>query len=161
VEFAFGCTVIVVACAGFLLLNFPPAKLFMGDAGSTVLGLLSGVVMLQAHIEGILPVWLGALVFSPFIVDASVTITVRILRRERFWQAHKSHYYQRIVESGWGHRKTVLAEYALMAGCCAAAILAAGLPLAGQSVIIGLCAVIYATLIWIVSRSLHTQGPRT
>ena len=62
----------------------------MGDADSTVLGLLSGVVMIQAHIEGILPVWLGALVFSPFIVDTSVTITARILRGERFWEAHKS-----------------------------------------------------------------------
>jgi UDP-N-acetylmuramyl pentapeptide phosphotransferase/UDP-N-acetylglucosamine-1-phosphate transferase len=131
-DFALGCTLIVAACTGFLLLNFPPAKLFMGDAGSTVLGLLAGIVILKAHVDAILPVWLGVLVFSPFIVDASVTLTTRLLRGERVWVAHKTHYYQRLVESGWGHRKTVLAEYALMAGCGGSAVLAAGLPPAGQ-----------------------------
>jgi UDP-N-acetylmuramyl pentapeptide phosphotransferase/UDP-N-acetylglucosamine-1-phosphate transferase len=160
-EFALGCAVVAAAAAGFLLLNFPPAKLFMGDVGSTVLGLLAGVAILQAHVEDILPVWLGVLVFSPFIVDASVTIMARILRGEPFWQAHKTHYYQKLVESGWGHRKTVLAEYVLMAGCCASALLTAALPLTGQISIIGAWAVVYAVLIGTVSRSLRRQGTRT
>ena len=64
IEFALGCAIIVAACSGFLLFNFPPARLFMGDAGSTVLGLLAGVVILKAHSEAILPFWLGLLVLA-------------------------------------------------------------------------------------------------
>jgi UDP-GlcNAc:undecaprenyl-phosphate GlcNAc-1-phosphate transferase len=52
--------------------------------------------------------------FSPFIVDASVTLIKRMIRRERIWEAHKSHYYQRLVQMGWGHRKTAMAEYIVM-----------------------------------------------
>jgi UDP-N-acetylmuramyl pentapeptide phosphotransferase/UDP-N-acetylglucosamine-1-phosphate transferase len=159
-EFALGSAVIAAAATGFLLLNFPPARLFMGDVGSTALGLLAGIVMLQAHAEGILPIWLGVLVFSPFIVDASVTLARRILRGERFWEAHKTHYYQKLVESGWGHRKTVLAEYGLMAGCCGSALLASRLPLAGQISLISGWAVIYAALMRIISGFYRTQGKR-
>ena len=56
----------------------------------------------------------GLLVFAPFIVDATVTLIRRILKREKFWHPHKTHYYQRLVELGWGHRRTVLAEYGIM-----------------------------------------------
>jgi UDP-N-acetylmuramyl pentapeptide phosphotransferase/UDP-N-acetylglucosamine-1-phosphate transferase len=160
-EFALGCAIIVTSCFGFLLLNFPPARLFMGDAGSTVLGLLAGIVILKAHIEAILPLWLGVLVFSPFIVDASVTLASRMLRGERFWLAHKSHYYQRLVESDWGHRKTVLAEYALMAGCCSSAMLAARLPLPGQISIIGGWTVLYVFLMWAIHNYQRTREKQT
>jgi len=152
-EFALGCGVIVAAATGFLLLNFPPARLFMGDSGSTVLGLLAGVVILTAHSEAILPVWLGLLVFSPFIIDASVTLGTRILRGEKFWQAHKTHYYQRLVESGWGHKRTVLAEYALMMACGTSAAAAAPRSLAFQTTIIAGWAVIYVILIYLIHRA--------
>ena len=151
-DLALGCAVVVAAAGGFLLLNFPPARLFMGDTGSTVLGLLAGVVILTAHREAILPVWLGILVFSPFIIDASITISRRLLRGEKFWQAHKSHYYQRLVESGWGHRRTVLVEYVLMIACSASAVAAASQPLARQTIIIAGWAVIYAAIIYSIHR---------
>jgi UDP-GlcNAc:undecaprenyl-phosphate/decaprenyl-phosphate GlcNAc-1-phosphate transferase len=54
------------------------------------------------------------LVFSPFIVDASVTLVKRALRGEKIWRAHREHYYQRIVQSGFGHRNTALLGYILM-----------------------------------------------
>jgi hypothetical protein len=54
------------------------------------------------------------LVFSPFIVDASVTLIRRALRGERVWRAHRSHYYQRVVLLGASHRQLALAAYALM-----------------------------------------------
>ena len=152
-QFALGCAVIVAAAAGFLLLNFPPARLFMGDSGSTVLGLLAGVVILQAHREAILPFWLGLLVFSPFIVDASITLSARMLRGEKFWKAHKSHYYQRLVESGWGHKRTVLAEYALMMACSATAIAATSLPLSQQATLIAAWAVLYVIFIFLIHRA--------
>jgi UDP-N-acetylmuramyl pentapeptide phosphotransferase/UDP-N-acetylglucosamine-1-phosphate transferase len=147
---ALGCAIIAAAAAGFLLLNFPPARIFMGDTGSTVLGLLAGVVILQAHIERILPFWLGLLVFSPFIVDASVTLTSRVLRGEHFWMPHKTHYYQRVVQLGWGHRRTVLAGYGVMMACSGTAIAATGMTNRGQGFIIGAWSVIYAVLMRLI-----------
>jgi len=160
-QLALGCAAIVAAAAGFLLLNFPPARLFMGDSGSTVLGLLAGVVILTAHAIGLLPVWLGILVFSPFIVDASITLCRRMLRGEKFWKAHKSHYYQRLVESGWGHRRTVLAEYALMAACSASAVAATSQSLWRQTVIIAGWALIYVILIFLIQRAARRREPHT
>lgn len=152
-ELALGCAVIMAAAAGFLLLNFPPARLFMGDSGSTVLGLLAGGVILQAHIEAVLPFWLGLLVFSPFVVDASITLTTRVLRGERFWMPHKNHYYQRVVLLGWGHRRTVLAEYGLMLACSGTAITAAGMAVNAQILIIVAWSVIYAVLMRLIRQA--------
>jgi UDP-N-acetylmuramyl pentapeptide phosphotransferase/UDP-N-acetylglucosamine-1-phosphate transferase len=149
-ELALGCAVIVAAAAGFLLLNFPPARLFMGDSGSTVLGLLAGIVILRGHGEGILPLWLGILIFSPFIVDASVTLIVRVHRGERFWMPHKTHYYQRIVQLGWGHRRTTLAEYGLMIACSGTAVATAGMTIPVQGLIIAAWSVIYAVLMHLI-----------
>lgn len=55
--------------------------------------------------------------FLPFIVDASVTLVKRVLHGKRVWEAHREHYYQRVVLSGWSHRRTVLAEYGVMILC--------------------------------------------
>lgn len=119
-----GLNIVIAASAlGFLPFNFPPARIFMGDTGSTTLGFLAATMMLWAERDGIFPLWIGLLIFSPFIVDATVTLLRRLARRERIWQAHKTHYYQRLVQVGWGHRKTVLWEYALMAVCGATAML--------------------------------------
>jgi UDP-N-acetylmuramyl pentapeptide phosphotransferase/UDP-N-acetylglucosamine-1-phosphate transferase len=150
-EFALGCAIIAAAAAGFLLLNFPPARLFMGDSGSTVLGLLAGVVILQAHVAGILPLWLGMLVFSPFIVDASITLAARVLRGERFWMPHKSHYYQRLVQLGWGHRRTVLAEYTLMMACSGTAVVTAGKTIYAQTAIITVWSILYLLIMRLIS----------
>jgi len=160
-EFALGCAIIVAACLGFLLLNFPPARLFMGDAGSTVLGLLAGLVILKAHHDAILPLWLGILVFSPFIVDASVTLATRVLRGERFWLPHKTHNYQKLVETGWGHKRTVLAEYALMLACSGTAVAAAPQSLPRQTVIIAVWTVIYTILIYQIHRAERRRDPQT
>jgi len=112
--FALYCGVISVSALGFLPYNFPPARIFMGDVGSTTLGLLAAALSLWGFGLHIYPLWFPLLVFSPFIIDATVTLVRRGLRGERVWQAHREHYYQRLVQAGWGHRKTVLIEYALM-----------------------------------------------
>jgi UDP-N-acetylmuramyl pentapeptide phosphotransferase/UDP-N-acetylglucosamine-1-phosphate transferase len=80
--------------------------------------------MLWAGRHGVFPLWLGLLVFSPFVVDASVTLLRRALQGERLWEAHRSHYYQRLVQLGWGHRRTVSWEYALMGAASLSALLA-------------------------------------
>lgn len=109
--------IIASASAGFLVFNFPPARIFMGDVGSSTLGFLAAAFSLWGARAGIFPFWVAVLVFSPFIADATVTLVRRLMRREKIWQAHKTHYYQRLVQAGWGHRKTVLVEYAIMLGC--------------------------------------------
>ena len=95
----------------------------MGDVGSSTLGLLAAAFSLWGARDGVFPFWVAILVFSPFIADASVTLVRRLLRGEKIWQAHKTHYYQKLVQAGWGHRKTVLVEYAIMIGCGITALL--------------------------------------
>lgn len=114
--------ILAAAAGGFLLFNFPPAKVFMGDVGSIPLGFLAAVLGLTGWELKAWPWWFPVLVFSPFLVDASLTLLWRLLRRERFWEAHRSHYYQRLIRMGWGHRRTALAEYAVMAGVSLSAV---------------------------------------
>lgn len=109
--------IIAAASAGFLFFNFPPARIFMGDIGSSTLGFLAAVLSLWGARENVFPFWAAVLVFSPFIADATVTLIRRLLQREKVWQAHKTHYYQKLVQTGWGHRRTVLLEYMIMLGC--------------------------------------------
>jgi len=119
---AWACGVIALSCVGFLVRNFPPANIFMGDAGATVLGFLAALISLWGVAEELFSFWSALLIFSPFVVDASYTLLRRALRGERVWRAHREHLYQRLVLLGWGHRRTVLAEYALMLLCAAAGL---------------------------------------
>jgi UDP-N-acetylmuramyl pentapeptide phosphotransferase/UDP-N-acetylglucosamine-1-phosphate transferase len=123
-SFAYVNVSLAAAALGFLVWNFPPAHIFMGDVGSIPLGYLAAGMALWADVNGIFPLWLSVLVFSPFVVDATVTLLRRAWHRERVWQAHRTHYYQRLVRSGWGHRKTLLWEMALMLGAAASAVAA-------------------------------------
>ena len=113
-QLTFMCGAIVVSSLAFLLFNFYPAKIFMGDAGSIPLGFLAGAIGLHGWQQGLWPMWFPVLVFSPFIVDSTATLLKRVLRHEKVWQAHREHYYQRLVLLGWGHKKTAVAEYILM-----------------------------------------------
>ena len=121
--FAGLCWIIAASSLGFLVWNFPPARIFMGDAGSSTLGLLVAACSIWADEHAVAPLWVSVLIFSPFIVDASVTLVRRALRGEAVWKAHRSHYYQRLAVAGWGHRRTVLWEYGLMLACAASAIM--------------------------------------
>jgi UDP-N-acetylmuramyl pentapeptide phosphotransferase/UDP-N-acetylglucosamine-1-phosphate transferase len=150
---------IAAAAAGFLIFNFPPAKIFMGDVGSIPLGFLAGALGVAGWLQGLWPLWFPLIVFAPFIVDASVTLLRRALRRERIWQAHREHYYQRLILSGWSHRKTAIWEYALMLACAALALAgreaAAAMQAAVGVVAIAGCAV---CAVWIDRRCAHPQG---
>ncbi|WP_175907567.1 MULTISPECIES: MraY family glycosyltransferase [Burkholderia] len=116
------------AAFGFLLLNFHPARLFLGDAGSIPLGFMAGAVGYWGWRADAWPIWFPALVFAPFIADASVTLLRRLLRGEKFWQAHREHYYQKMVRSGVGHRRTALYWYLIMLGGILVAVWAKGRP---------------------------------
>lgn len=155
-ESAFGwaALAVVAAALGFLAFNFPPARIFMGDVGSAVLGYLAAAFALWADRQGVAPLWVSVLVFSPFVVDATVTLLRRALRGDTVWEAHRSHYYQRLVTSGWGHRRTVLWEYALMAMCAAAGFAAVRMSAPGQWTILGsVAAVLIVAMVWVDRRA--------
>ncbi|HMX94425.1 MAG TPA: glycosyltransferase family 4 protein, partial [Elusimicrobiota bacterium] len=113
---------IAAGAAGFLLFNFPPARVFLGDAGSIPLGFLAAAMGVEGWARGRWPAWFPALVFAPFWVDATVTLVRRTLRGEPVWRAHRTHYYQRLIQMGWGHRKMALVAYGLMALCAAGGV---------------------------------------
>lgn len=115
--------VISMGALGFLLYNLPPARIFMGDVGSISLGFLSGTLIVLGVHDNVFDIWTPLLVFSPFVLDATATVLRRALHGEKIWEAHRTHYYQRLVLHGWGHRKTLLLECAIMALCAAAAVL--------------------------------------
>jgi Fuc2NAc and GlcNAc transferase len=101
------------SCCGFLLWNWPPAKIFMGDVGSGYLGYLVAVLALSAarHDLTILLVWL--ILGGVFFVDATVTLIRRLARGERVSQAHRGHAYQ-VLARRWGsHRRVTLLVIAI------------------------------------------------
>lgn len=111
------CVVLASASLAFLCFNFSPARIFMGDCGSVPLGFAAAWFAVYGSYNNVWPTVYSVLVFAPFIFDASVTLLKRVLRGERFWQAHREHYYQRLIRMGWSHRKTALVYYALMVIC--------------------------------------------
>lgn len=117
------CVLTVVAVAGFLVYNWPPAKIFLGDVGSILLGFMAAALSVMGIHQKRFDLWVPVLIFSPFIVDATATVFRRLLRGEKIWRAHREHYYQRLVLVGWSHRRTVLAEYCLMIGAGISAII--------------------------------------
>ena len=134
---------VAAAAAGFLRFNLPPARIFMGDSGSTTLGFLVAAFAIWADRRDVAPVWLTLVIFSPFVVDATVTLLKRAARGEPVWRAHRSHYYQRLVKAGWGHRRTVLAEYVAMLACAAAALAFAGAGWRAQWAMLCILAIAY------------------
>lgn len=119
VAFLGACT--AAGATGFLTLNWPPAKIFMGDAGSTVLGFLFAAAPLVFVIETKRAVALdraviaAALVLWPFLVDGTFTIFRRLWNRENILKAHRSHLYQRLVIAGKSHVQVTLV-YGALAG---------------------------------------------
>lgn len=108
-----GLTLSLTALA-FLFFNFHPAKIFLGDSGSVPLGFLMSALGILGMTQKIWTFFFPLFVFSPFIFDATITLFKRLYRKEKIWQAHKEHYYQRMIQLGYGHKKTALYAYSLM-----------------------------------------------
>lgn len=100
--------VLAAAVSGFLYWNFPPAKIFMGDAGSGGLGFVVGaLLLLSAHLHPSL-LWCGLILFGVFIVDATYTLVVRLLTGHKVYEAHRSHCYQKVSRLWRGHKPVTL-----------------------------------------------------
>lgn len=104
---------LAAAALGFLLWNFPRAKIFMGDAGSGFIGLMLGAFSLQAAVARPALLWCWLVLLGVFIVDATVTLIRRLLRGERVYEAHRSHAYQHASREFGAHRPVTLAVGAI------------------------------------------------
>lgn len=99
---------LIASCAGFLIWNWQKAKIFMGDVGSTLLGFCVAVLAIyhQNTLKLSIVCWL--ILTVPFWMDATVTLIRRFRNKENLAKAHRKHVFQRIVQSGWSHQKTVM-----------------------------------------------------
>ncbi|MBI6888603.1 MULTISPECIES: MraY family glycosyltransferase [Pseudomonas] len=104
---------LAAAVAGFLFWNFPPAKIFMGDAGSGFLGIILGGLSLQAAWLSSQLFWCWLILLGVFIVDASYTLVRRLLRGDKVYEAHRSHAYQFASRRHGRHLPVTLAVTAL------------------------------------------------
>ncbi len=118
---------VIGAAIGFLLWNWSPARIFLGDVGSVPLGYALGYLLLDLASRGR---WYAAAILPLyFFADATITLLRRLLRGERFWQAHREHFYQRAVRRGLSHAaivERVLIADLLLIGCAWAAENGAG-----------------------------------
>lgn len=99
---------LAAGCAGFLIHNWPPAKIFMGDVGSAFLGFTFAFMTLAELRRSPQVALVGALMLWPFIFDALFTMLRRAAHRENLLVAHRSHFYQRLVLAGWRQASVTL-----------------------------------------------------
>lgn len=102
---------LAAAALGFLLWNWPPAGIFMGDVGSGFLGMMLGVFMLYTSMQAGLNVWVWLILLGLFIVDATWTLLRRMSAGERWYEAHCSHAYQRLARTWQSHKKVTLTAW--------------------------------------------------
>ena len=152
IPLAMAATALASANLGFLFFNFPPAKVFLGDAGSIPLGFLAGALGGYGALAGAWPAWFPLLVFSPFAADATVTVLKRLARGERIWKAHREHYYQRLVLLGWSPRRLACSAYVLMGACALSALAARGEGIEMQCGILAAWTVAYLVMFVAIDR---------
>ncbi|MFU8797944.1 MAG: MraY family glycosyltransferase, partial [Gammaproteobacteria bacterium] len=129
------CFLLTAVLLGFLYWNFPPARIFMGDAGSGTLGFIFALLIFSTPLP--LPFWF--IIMAVFICDTTLTLLRRMLQGEKWYSAHCSHAYQRLVQRGYTHKQVSFGI--LIFNLC---IL---LPLAWLSFIYPVCATALALLI--------------
>jgi Fuc2NAc and GlcNAc transferase len=106
--------VVFAACVGgFLVWNFPPARIFMGDSGSGFLGLAVAVLALWSTRSAGHLIWCWLILTGCFMVDATTTLLRRVLRGERFYQAHRHHAFQYAARKHASHKAVSLAVLAI------------------------------------------------
>ena len=96
---------IAATVGGFIIFNWPPATIFMGDAGSVFLGYVFGSLMLFTTLNGYLSIWIWLMVFGYFFADTTVTQIVRFILVKKWYLAHQSHAYQNLARITESHLK--------------------------------------------------------
>lgn len=98
---------------GFLVWNRPPARIFMGDVGSLLVGGMIGLLAYAGAASGVLSIWLSLIVCVVFVVDATATLLLRGLTQGQWYTPHREHAYQRLIRAGWSHAQVLLLYGAL------------------------------------------------
>lgn len=111
---AVGGSALAGAALGFLPWNAPTARIFLGDVGSYFIGSWIALLAVVAWTEG-LDWWLAVWPASIYVADTAVTAARRLLQGEPWYESHRQHVYQRVVQSGWTHTRSAL----LTSGCTA------------------------------------------
>jgi len=153
------CLAISGSSLGFLQFNIPPSRLFMGDSGSTFLGFCFGMIAVAG--DGLvqpIPLFIPVLILSSLYLDAGLTLIKRAVRGEKIFQAHRTHYYQRLLQLGLNHKQVTALEYGLtvMLGVSAVLFFKAG---GFFPIFLMLCWVIVFTFLMLKIRSLE-RGDR-
>ncbi len=149
---------------GFLTSNWPPAKVFMGDIGSTFCGFTIAVFPLlvpPSARSGLVPIVVVAM--WPFLCDASLTLVKRLLRRENILEQHRGHLYQRLVLAGWSHRGVAGLYGCLSLACGSLAVLplvAPSLRVAAEGLAVAMMVVVPVSLLAFVQISEAGGGCR-
>lgn len=138
------------AWGGFLVWNRPPAGIFMGDVGSLALGAAVAACAVLGAAGGSVSIWIAFMVSSLFVVDATATLVQRVVRKERWYTAHRQHAYQRLLDLGWGHGHVLMLYGLINVGLVLPCILAAHHWPQWDTVLAAGLAVVVAAGWWIV-----------
>jgi Fuc2NAc and GlcNAc transferase len=138
--------------AGFLVQNWSPARLFLGDVGSVFLGYVIAVLTLAAAHEDPMIGLIAAALSWPFLFDTSWTLLRRLRHRENVFEAHRSHLYQRLIATGLGHRVVAAFYLLLTAVAIGAAVAALRFPASAPWILLSYAVSSAAVLIAVVRR---------
>lgn len=106
-------SVLAAASLGFLVWNWPPAKIFMGDVGSAFLGFVLIAVAIYASHRGAVSIWSWLILSGVFVVDSTITLITRVLRGDEWFSAHRSHAYQRSARRFGSHARVTVSVIAI------------------------------------------------
>jgi len=113
VESARLAVLVAACCAGFLPWNLGRARVFMGDVGSLTMGFILAALLLYGVGAGAFSPAVAVLVMLLFLTDSTLTLLVRVMKGERWYNAHRQHLYQRLIMHGWTHGSVVLLYQAI------------------------------------------------
>lgn len=99
---------LAAAVLGFLIWNWPPAKIFMGDVGSAFLGYIFAVMAIWSENTGAVSLIIWIMLLGVFVIDATLTLIKRVARGEKWYEAHRSHVYQLAVQAGYSHKQVTI-----------------------------------------------------
>ena len=102
------CIAVAGASVGFMRWNWSPAKIFMGDVGSLALGAFFAIIAIIGTTSLNIPFLAFLILYAVYLADTGVTLLHRVIKREKWWQAHRSHFYQRAVQTGFSHAQVSL-----------------------------------------------------
>ena len=115
-ELACLCGFLAVSVAGFLVWNWPPARIFMGDVGSGFLGFVFACLAIFSENAGAVPLIIWILLLGVFVIDATSTLIMRLCQGKKWYEAHRSHVYQLAVQVGFSHKQVTLTVLVINCG---------------------------------------------